>query len=131
MAAPTQYAAIGRRKTAVARVYLRPGSGAFRVNKRALETYFPLAWNRKAATAPFDVTSTDGQFDVLVNAKGGGITGQVEAIRLGVARALVQFNEELRKPLRDAGYLTRDPRAVERKKYGRPKARKRFQFSKR
>ncbi|MCA0267938.1 MAG: 30S ribosomal protein S9 [Bacteroidetes bacterium] len=131
MAALTQYAALGRRKTAVARVYLRPGAGAFVVNKRPLDTYFPLSWNRKSATAPFDVTGTSGQFDVLVNAKGGGTTGQVEAIRLGIARALVIFNEENRKPLRDAGFLTRDPRAVERKKYGRPKARKRFQFSKR
>ena len=131
MAAPNQYAALGRRKTAVARVYLRPGDGTFVVNKRTLETYFPLAWNRKSATAPFEVTGTTGQFNVLVNAKGGGVTGQVEAIRLGIARALVQYNEENRKPLRDAGFLTRDPRAVERKKYGRPKARKRFQFSKR
>lgn len=131
MAVSSQFAALGRRKTAVARVYLRPGSGNFVVNKRPLETYFPVAWNRKSATAPFDVTGTSGQFDVLVNAKGGGTTGQVEAIRLGIARALVQVSEDNRKALRDAGFLTRDPRAVERKKYGRPKARKRFQFSKR
>lgn len=131
MAALTQYAALGRRKTAVARVYLRPGAGNFVVNKRPLATYFPVEWNRKSATAPFDVTGTAGMFDVLVNAKGGGITGQVEAIRLGIARALVKLDEENRKPLRDAGFLTRDPRAVERKKYGRPKARKKFQFSKR
>ena len=131
MAAPIQYSAVGRRKTSVARVYLRPGSGKVVINKRDVAQYFPLEWRRKAVTAPFEVTTTAGQFDVLVNANGGGLTGQAEAIRLGIARALVVYNEELRKPLRDAGYLTRDPRAVERKKYGQPKARKRFQFSKR
>ncbi len=131
MAAPIQYSAVGRRKTSVARVYLRPGSGKVVINKRDVAQYFPLEWRRKAVTSPFDVTTTAGQFDVLVNANGGGLTGQAEAIRLGIARALVVYNEELRKPLRDAGYLTRDPRAVERKKYGQPKARKRFQFSKR
>lgn len=131
MAAPTQFAAVGRRKTSVARVYLRPGNGKVVVNKRELATYFPLAWNQGTVTAPFGATETTGQFDVVVNATGGGITGQAEAIRLGISRALIKFNEELRKPLRDAGFLTRDPRMVERKKYGRPKARKRFQFSKR
>ncbi len=131
MAALVQYSAVGRRKTSVARVYLRPGSGNIVINKRDVAQYFPVAWRRKAVTSPFEVTTTTGQFDVLVNAKGGGITGQAEAIRLGIARALLVYNEELRKPLRDAGFLTRDPRAVERKKYGRPKARKRFQFSKR
>lgn len=131
MAGPVQYIGIGRRKTAVARVYLRPGNGGFIVNRRDAAEYFPLEWRKKMLTTPFDVTGTVGQFDVLVNAKGGGLTGQVEAVRLGVARALVEFDENLRKPLRDAGFLTRDPRAVERKKYGRPKARKRFQFSKR
>lgn len=131
MAAPVQYNAVGRRKTSVARVYLRPGSGKIVINKRDLTTYFPLEWRQRAITSPFEVTTTTGQFDVVVNAQGGGLTGQAEAIRLGISRALVTFNEELRKPLRDAGFLTRDPRAVERKKYGRPKARKRFQFSKR
>jgi small subunit ribosomal protein S9 len=131
MAAPVQYIGIGRRKTAVARVYLRPGNGSFIVNRKEANTYFPLEWRRKMLTAPFDITGTAGQFDVLVNAKGGGLTGQAEAVRLGVARALVEFDEAHRKALRDAGFLTRDPRAVERKKYGRPKARKRFQFSKR
>ena len=131
MAGPVQYNAVGRRKTSVARVYLRPGTGRFIVKKREAAEYFPLEWRQKTLVLPFDVTGTSGQFDVLVNAKGGGLTGQAEAIRLGVARALVEYDEELRKPLRDAGFLTRDPRMVERKKYGQPKARKRFQFSKR
>lgn len=131
MAAPVQYSAVGRRKTSVARVYLRPGSGNVVINKRGLETYFPLKARQKTLVSPFEATNTTSQFDVVVNAKGGGLTGQVEAIRLGIARALVDYNEEFRKPLRDAGFLTRDPRMVERKKYGQPKARKRFQFSKR
>ena len=131
MATATQFATVGRRKTATARVYLRPGAGQVLINKRPLEEYFPLEWRRKVLMAPFAVTETTGQFDVVVNATGGGLTGQAEAIRLGIARALVAFNEELRKPLRDAGFMTRDPRMVERKKYGQPKARKRFQFSKR
>ncbi|MFQ5570109.1 MAG: 30S ribosomal protein S9 [Rhodothermales bacterium] len=131
MAAPTQYAAVGRRKTSTARVYLRPGNGKVLVNKRPMEDYFSLAWRRRAVTDPFSVTETTDQFDVVINARGGGLSGQAEAIRLGIARALVQFNEDFRKPLRDAGFLTRDPRMVERKKYGQPKARKRFQFSKR
>jgi small subunit ribosomal protein S9 len=126
-----QYQAVGRRKTSVARVYLRPGTGKVVVNKRDVSAYFPLEWRQRAVFAPFEATSTTGQFDVLVNAKGGGLTGQAEAIQLGIARALLEFNDELRKPLRDAGYLTRDPRMVERKKYGQPKARKQFQFSKR
>ena len=129
--AVTQYQAIGRRKTAVARVYLRPGSGNIVINKKPLAAYLPTEARQRALRAPLTVTGTDGQFDVLVNAKGGGLTGQAEATQLGIARALVEFNEELRKPLRDAGLLTRDPRMVERKKYGQPKARKRFQFSKR
>ncbi len=131
MAAPTQFAAVGRRKTATARVYLRPGTGKVVVNKRPMEGYFSLAWRRKALLDPFVVTETSDQFDVVVNVKGGGLTGQAEAIRLGISRALLQFNEDYRKVLRDAGYLTRDARMVERKKYGQPKARKRFQFSKR
>ena len=131
MAALNQYQAVGRRKTAVARVYLRPGSGNVVINKRPLKEYLPTEVRQKALTAPLDITGTAGQFDVVVNAKGGGLTGQAEATQLGIARALVAYSEELRKPLRDAGYLTRDPRMVERKKYGQPKARKRFQFSKR
>jgi small subunit ribosomal protein S9 len=131
MAAPTQYQAIGRRKTAVARVYLRPGSGAVTINRRPLAEYLPTEVRQKALLAPLTLTGTAGQFDVVVNAKGGGLTGQAEATQLGIARALLEYSEDFRKPLRDAGYLTRDPRMVERKKYGQPKARKRFQFSKR
>jgi len=131
MATATQYNAVGRRKNAVARVYIRPGKGGAVVNKRALEEYFPLEWRRSVILAPFVVTETAGNFDLVVNAKGGGQTGQAEAIRMGIARALVSYDEELRKPLRDAGFLTRDSRMVERKKPGQPKARKRFQFSKR
>jgi small subunit ribosomal protein S9 len=128
----TQFNAVGRRKNAVARVYLRPnGSGKITVNKRDFKEYFPTVWRQAAVTSPFSVTEMEGKFDVVVNARGGGMTGQAEAIRLGIARALVDFNEELKKPLRDAGFMTRDPRMVERKKYGQPKARKRFQFSKR
>ena len=131
MSAPVQYAAVGRRKTSVARVYLRSGSGKIVVNKRDFESYFPLSWRRRQVLRPLTITENEGAFDVIINARGGGPTGQAEAIQLGIARALVKFNEELRKPLRDAKMLTRDPRMVERKKYGQPKARKRFQFSKR
>jgi len=127
-----QFTAVGRRKNAVARVYLRPGgSGNIVVNKREFNEYFPTNWRQRSVMAAFDVTETTGSFDVVVNAHGGGMTGQADAIRLGIARALVAYNEELRSPLRQAGFLTRDPRMVERKKYGQPKARKRFQFSKR
>ena len=129
--AVTQYQAVGRRKTSVARVYLRPGSGNVIVNKKPLETYLPTEIRQRLATAALDLTELRGQFDVIVNAKGGGLTGQAGATQLGIARCLVEYNEELRKPLRDAGYLTRDPRMVERKKPGQPKARKKFQFSKR
>ncbi len=131
MSALVQFAAIGRRKTSVARVYLRSGNGTITINKRAIEDYFPLSWRRKEILSPFDKTGTTGNFDVVVNTNGGGSTGQAEAIRLGIARALVKYDETLKKQLRDADLLTRDPRMVERKKYGQPKARKRFQFSKR
>ncbi len=123
--------AIGRRKTSTARVYLRPGTGDIVVNKKPLNDYFPHEARQAAVRAAFDVTNTSGQFDVLVNVQGGGLTGQAEAIRLGIARALVNRNEEHRAALREVGFLTRDPRMVERKKYGQPKARKKFQFSKR
>ena len=123
--------AIGRRKTSVARVYMRPGSGKIVVNRKSAEEYFPVEWRRSAIYVPFKTTETEGKFDVVVNAKGGGTQGQVEAVRLGIARALVKYNDEFIRPLRDAGLLTRDARMVERKKYGQPKARKRFQFSKR
>ena len=131
MSSITQYAAVGRRKTAVARVYLRNGSGKIVVNKRSLESYFPLAERRNLILQPLVVTNNQSNFDLVVNTRGGGATGQAEAIKLGIARALVKFDEELKQPLREANLLTRDPRMVERKKYGQPKARKRFQFSKR
>jgi len=131
MATAVQYIAVGRRKNAVARVYLRPGKGKIVINKREIEDYFPLEWRRRSILSPFALTETTGTFDLLVNTHGGGQTGQAEAIRLGISRALVSYNEELRKPLRAAGFLTRDSRMVERKKPGQPKARKRFQFSKR
>lgn len=123
--------AVGRRKTSVARVYLRPGSGKIVINKKPAEQYFPVEWRRSVLYVPFQTTDTEGKFDVFVNAKGGGTTGQVEAVRLGISRALVKYNVEFVRPLREAGLLTRDARMVERKKYGQPKARKRFQFSKR
>jgi len=131
MANPIQYFGLGRRKTSTARVYLRPGSGEILINRRPIEDYFTVETRRQALLSPFELTGTSGKYDLVVNVKGGGLTGQSEAIRLGTSRALVLANEEYRKPLRDAGFLTRDPRMVERKKYGRPKARKRFQFSKR
>jgi small subunit ribosomal protein S9 len=131
MATLTQYQAVGRRKTSVARVYLRPGTGQITINKKPLETYLPTEVRQKALTGPLDITENRDKFDVLVNAKGGGLTGQAEATQLGIARALIKFDEELRAPLRAAGFLTRDPRMVERKKPGQPKARKKFQFSKR
>jgi small subunit ribosomal protein S9 len=126
-----QYHAIGRRKTSVARVYLRPGNGAWEVNGRSLEQYLPRHVLRQSATRPLAATDTEGQFDVKVTVNGGGLRGQADAIQLGVARALLKVNEEFRPKLRAEELLTRDPREVERKKPGRPGARKRFQFSKR
>jgi small subunit ribosomal protein S9 len=123
--------AVGRRKTSVARVILSPGSGKITVNKRSVEQYFPLETMRSDIIKPLEVTQNLAKYDIRVNVEGGGPSGQVGAIRLGVARALAELNEENRTPLRTAGYLTRDPRMVERKKYGQKKARKRFQFSKR
>ncbi|MEN3026882.1 MAG: 30S ribosomal protein S9 [Chlorobiota bacterium] len=123
--------ATGRRKTAVARVVVTPGSGVITVNGRPLEEYFPLEAHRKDILLPLELTNTLGRFDIRANVSGGGISGQSGAIRLGIARALVEVDEEFRKILRPAGLLTRDPRMVERKKYGQKKARKRFQFSKR
>ncbi|MBE2279352.1 MAG: 30S ribosomal protein S9 [Ignavibacteriaceae bacterium] len=122
---------VGRRKTAVARVMLRPGNGTVTVNKRTLEAAFPLKTHRDDIVAPFEVTDNAGKYDVFVNVRGGGQTGQAEAIRLAISRALTDGNIELRPVLKQEGFLRRDPRMVERKKYGRPKARKRFQFSKR
>lgn len=126
-----QYHGVGRRKTSVARVWLRPGSGEWSINGRQVNEYFPRhSWQQHAQEA-LRATELEGQFDVKVNVVGGGQTGQAGAVRLGLARALVVYDEELRGKLRERGLLTRDPREVERKKPGRPKARKRFQFSKR
>jgi len=122
---------IGRRKEAVCRLYLKPGSGKWSVNGRTLGDYFPRPVLVSAIQQPFTATDTLGRFDVHANIDGGGVTGQAGALRLAVARALVQVDELHRRKLRDLGLLTRDARAVERKKPGRPKARKRFQFSKR
>jgi small subunit ribosomal protein S9 len=126
-----QYHGLGRRKTSVARVILRPGEGRWVVNGRTLEDYFPRAVLRQSVVHPLAVTDSQVRFDVLVNVNGGGQRGQAEAVRLGVARALLRVDEDHRGVLRANELLTRDPREVERKKPGRPKARKRFQFSKR
>jgi small subunit ribosomal protein S9 len=126
-----QYLGTGRRKTAVARVFLRPGDGKVSINGRTVENYFPSAGQRQRVQQPFLITETAGKFDLLILAHGGGMTGQADAIRLGIARALQKFNMELRPVMKKQGYLTRDPRKHERKKYGRPGARKRFQYSKR
>ena len=123
--------AIGRRKSSVARVYLSEGKGNITVNGKDYQTYFDTAPLHYKIQQPFTLTETEGTFDVKVNVEGGGITGQAEAIRLGLSRALCEINEENRKALKPAGLLTRDPRMVERKKFGQKKARKRFQFSKR
>ena len=122
---------IGRRKEARCRLYLKPGSGKWQVNGRTLGDYFPRSAHVAAIQQPFTATDTLGRFDVRANLVGGGQTGQAGALRLAVARALVVLDEAHRRKLRDLGLLTRDARAVERKKPGRPKARKRFQFSKR
>ena len=129
--ATAQYYGTGRRKTSTARVYLRPGSGTITVNRKPIEASFPSESQRLIIRTPLVVTETAERFDVLATTAGGGVTGQAGALRLGIARALVGFNEELRSSLRKAGLLTRDPRAKERKKYGMAGARKRFQFSKR
>ncbi len=121
----------GRRKTAVARIRILPGNGAVVVNKRPLEEYFPVITTRQEALRPIAETKSEGKFDIFVNVHGGGKSGQAGAVSLGIARALLEFDETLRPVLRQASLLTRDPRMVERKKYGQKKARKRFQFSKR
>jgi small subunit ribosomal protein S9 len=126
-----KYYATGRRKTAVARVWIWPGEGKLVVNKKPLEDYFTLASWRTDIAKPFVVTATEGKFDVFSTVKGGGITGQMGALRHGIARALEQVDGSYRSALKKAGLLTRDPRTKERKKYGQPGARKRFQFSKR
>jgi len=122
---------LGRRKTSVARVYMKPGKGEITVNKRDFKVFFPVATLQAKVQQSFAVTETSGQYDVTVNVHGGGINGQAEAIRLGIARALVKINEEHKPLLKEKGLMTRDPRMVERKKPGQPGARKKFQFSKR
>lgn len=131
MAETIQYYGTGRRKTAIARVYLRPGSGEFKVNGKAFEEYFVTPAQRVSAKQALVSTDTAASFNVLANVCGGGVAGQADAVRLGITRALMLFNAELRKKLKAEGMVTRDPRAKERKKYGQKGARKRFQFSKR
>ena len=131
MADPSNIHAVGRRKEAVCRLYLKPGSGKWDVNGRTLGDYFPRPTLVSSIQQPFTATDTLGRYDIRANVEGGGLTGQAGALRLAAARALVQLDEAHRRKLRDLGLLTRDARAVERKKPGRPKARKRFQFSKR
>jgi small subunit ribosomal protein S9 len=126
-----RFYATGRRKTSVARVWIRPGAGRMIVNRRAFEDYFPRETLRMIIAQPLEVTSTAGQFDVFVTVGGGGPTGQAGAVRHGLSRALARFDEKFRLPLKKAGLLTRDPRMRERKKYGQPGARQKFQYSKR
>ncbi|MEJ5301875.1 MAG: 30S ribosomal protein S9 [Bacteroidales bacterium] len=122
---------VGRRKTAIARIYLKEGNGQMTVNGRDYKEYFSTEVLHYKVLQPFELTSTQGKYDVKVNLLGGGITGQAEALRLAIAKALCEIDEQYRPVLKQNGLLTRDPRMVERKKPGRPKARKRFQFSKR
>ena len=129
--ADTEYYGTGRRKTSIARIFLRPGTGIISVNRKPLDRSFPTETLRTQITRPFLVTETAGTFDVLATARGGGVSGQAGAIRLGISRALVKYDLELRPRLKKAGLLSRDPRVKERKKYGLAGARKRFQFSKR
>ena len=126
-----QINAIGRRKAAIARVFVKEGNGEITINKRSLETYFPSSILQFIVKQPLALLNVVGKYDIKVNLCGGGYKGQAEALRLGIARALVKINAEDKAALRAAGFVTRDPRAVERKKPGQPKARKRFQFSKR
>jgi small subunit ribosomal protein S9 len=123
--------ALGRRKAAIARVYVKDGSGKILINKRELETYFPSTLLQYVVRQPLNKLGVAEQYDIAINLQGGGYKGQSEAARLGIARALVKINPEDKSALRSEGFMTRDPREVERKKPGRPKARKRFQFSKR
>ncbi len=126
-----QYYGTGRRKTSTARVYLRPGTGKITVNKRSLDDFFPNEMIKMIMKQPLVITETLDRFDVLVSVRGGGASGQAGAMRHGISRALVEYNPDFRPRLKEAGFLTRDAREVERKKYGQPGARKRFQFSKR
>ena len=131
MADLVQYYGTGRRKSAIARVFLRPGSGEFKVNDKAVDAYFVTEQQRVSAKRPLVLTETTATFDVITRVAGGGVNAQADAIKMGIARALLEFNAELRKTLKGEGLLTRDARAKERKKYGQKGARKRFQFSKR
>jgi small subunit ribosomal protein S9 len=131
MVVATRYYGTGRRKTSVARVWLWPGAGRIMVNRRSFEEYFPRETLRMVICQPLQLTSTLGQFDAMVNVGGGGPSGQAGAVRHGIARALLQFDDKLRQTLKRAGCLTRDPRMKERKKYGQPGARSKFQYSKR
>jgi small subunit ribosomal protein S9 len=126
-----KYYATGKRKTTVARVWLRPGEGNIEINKRAFDNYFPRETQRMTILSPFELTNTMGQFDAYVNVKGGGISGQAGAIKHGISKALTAYNEKYRDVLKKAGFITRDPRVKERKKYGQRGARARFQYSKR
>lgn len=128
MAVVTRFYGTGRRKTSVARVWLRAGSGRILVNRRPFEDYFPRETLRMVISQPLQLTNTLGQFDAVVNVGGGGPTGQAGAVRHGIARALLQFDDKLRQTLKRAGLLTRDPRMKERKKYGQPGARSKFQY---
>ncbi len=122
---------IGRRKTSVARIYMQPGKGEITVNNRALDVYFPFDLHQIVVKQPLSLINENDVYDIKVNVDGGGIKGQAEAIRMAISRALCEFNEEHRSPLKKEGFITRDPRMVERKKPGRKKARRKFQFSKR
>jgi small subunit ribosomal protein S9 len=131
MAVLDRFYGTGRRKTSIARVWIRPGSGRIVVNRRSFENYFPRETLRMIIAQPLQITNTAGQVDVLATVAGGGPTGQAGAVRHGIARALVRLDEQLRATLKKAGLLTRDPRMRERKKYGQPGARQKFQYSKR
>ena len=122
---------IGRRKSAIARIFVKEGKGNITINKRPLNDYFPILNHQYVVMQPLDLMNSREKYDIKVNLDGGGINGQAEALRLAISRALIAIDPESRKDLKQAGFLTRDPREVERKKPGRPKARKRFQFSKR
>jgi small subunit ribosomal protein S9 len=131
MADLVQYYGTGRRKSAIARVFLRPGGGNFKVNGKGLETYFVTEQQRVSAVRPLVLTELTSTFDVVTTVRGGGVSAQADAVKMGISRALLEFNAELRKQLKTEGLLTRDARQKERKKYGQKGARKRFQFSKR
>lgn len=126
-----QYQGTGRRKTSTARVYLRPGTGEIKINRREFDNYFPNETLRTIIRQPLMMTDTSNKFDIMVNVDGGGMSGQAGAVRHGITRALLEFNVDLRPTLKKAGFVTRDPRGKERKKYGQKGARARFQFSKR